>query len=69
MPPTTTPFPDGVGDGLVCRIASHYRSQCMKLHMHALGICTHWLLWSLVSVQFELDGNMHSDMLSQPVTP
>ena len=62
MPPTVAPFPDGVRDGLVCRIASHCRSQYVKLQMHALGISTHWLLWSLVSVQFELDGNMHSDV-------
>ena len=34
----------------------------------ALGICTHWLLGSLVSVQFELSVNSYSDMRSQPVT-
>ena len=67
MTPTATPFPDGVGDGLVGRIALHCRRQCMKLQMHALDICTHWLLRGLVSVQFDLDGNMHSNMRSQPV--
>ena len=69
MPPAAAPIPDGVGDGLVFRIASHCRSKCLKLQMHALGICTHWLLWSLVSVQFELDGNVHYDKRSQTVTP
>ena len=33
VPPTAAPFPDGVGDGLVCRLASHCRSQCVKLQM------------------------------------
>ena len=66
--PTAVPFPDGVGDGLVCRRASHCRSRYV-LQMHALCICTHWLLGSLVSVQFELDSNRQSDMRSLPVMP